>query len=117
MKRRDDPRHLKRAALMQLVFEWQFNPKKKFPGLDEIVTNMDKIDKEIEKAAPSRPLSQTNKIDLAILRISIFELIMNDTPPKVVADEAVELAKEYGGDSSSSFVNGALGKVLEGLKK
>ena len=57
-----------------------------------------------------------NKIDLAILRLSVYELISNQkvkVPPKVVVDEAVELAKEFGSDASPGFVNGVLGKLIE----
>jgi N utilization substance protein B len=55
-----------------------------------------------------------NKIDLAILRLAVFELIIeNSQPPKVIIDEAVELAKEFGSESSSKFVNGVLGTILK----
>lgn len=115
MKRKSDPRHLRRAKIMQELFSWQFRSDKK-PGsiISQIVTNLPKIDKLIEKSAPGRPIDEINKIDLAILRIAVFELIIDkEAPPKVVIDEAVELGKEYGSDSSASFINGALGKLVE----
>ena len=118
MKTAKDPRHLKRIKIIQGLFTWSFSNKKKAPSnIRPIVENLNKIDSLIEKSAPDRPLTQINRIDLAILRNSIFELIINkDIPPKVVVDEAVELGKQFGSDSSSSFVNGALGKLIQ-LKK
>lgn len=105
---------------MQELFSWQFIPKDKTPkNIKEITSNISKIDKLIAKSAPDRPISQINRIDLAILRLAVFELIIKEeTPPKVVIDEAVELGKEYGSDSSASFINGALGKLvkLKGIK-
>lgn len=115
MKTSLDPRHQKRIHLMQELFTWNFKKvKKSGDGVKEIIAKLKRIDKKITDAAPERPIHQINRIDLAILRLSLFELLLNkDTPPKVVVDEAVELAKEYGGESSPSFVNGVLGKVIE----
>ena len=114
MKKRTDPRHIKRVKLMQQLFAWDFNHKEKADEILEIIKKLRLIDKLIQKAAPQRPLADINKIDLAILRLSIFELIMvKGTPFKVVVDEAVELGKEYGGESSAGFINGVLGKVIE----
>ena len=118
MKKKSDPRHLRRIKLMQDLFSWQFRPDKK-PGIkiQQIVTKVKKIDKLIAKSAPDRPIDEINRIDLAILRLAVFELIIDKgVPPKVVIDEAVELGKEYGSQSSASFINGALGKLLE-IKK
>lgn len=113
MKTKSDPRHLKRIHLMQALFSWDFQ-KKSPPEIEEIVKNIAQIDGLIKKTASQRPLNEINKIDLAILRLSIFELIMEKGIPfKVVVDEAVELGKEFGSDSSASFINGVLGKVIE----
>ena len=72
------------------------------------------LDKRIQPIAPDWPLDQIATIDLCILRMSFFELLfMKDTPPKVVINEAVELAKSYGGENSSKFVNGVLGTLLK----
>ena len=72
------------------------------------------IDQKIAKAAPEYPIEKINKTDLAILRLAVYELLLEKSQPaKVIIDEAVELAKEYGGDSSPAFVNGALGKLIE----
>lgn len=81
-----------------------------------VTDNLETIDKIIEKSAPEWPLDQIAKIDLEILRISIFELyVARKVPPKVAIDEAVELGKEYGGDNSGKFVNGVLGTVVKTL--
>lgn len=115
MKTASDPRHQRRINQLKLLFSYQFNEQSKVdPAIFEIVKNRTKIDQAIQQAASQRPLEQINRIDLAILRLSVFELLLlKEAPIKVVADEAVELAKEYGGDSSPSFVNGVLGKVIE----
>lgn len=103
---------------MQELFSWKFKPDQKpAPEIQEIVSKLHKIDALIAKSAPDRPIDQINKVDLAILRLATFEIILDKgAPPKVVIDEAVELGKEYGSDSSASFINGALGKLLE-IKK
>ncbi|MBD3366415.1 transcription antitermination factor NusB [candidate division WWE3 bacterium] len=76
--------------------------------------NKEKINPIIKECAPQWPLEKIFKIDLIILQIAIYELLIKqNTPDKVVLDEAVELAKEYGNDTSSSFVNGVLGTVFE----
>lgn len=114
MKKRSDPRHVRRIKLMQNLFTWNFQPKKLPKGIKEIVKNILDIDKLIAESAKDRPISGINKIDLAILRLAVFELIIEEgTPPKVVVDEAIELGKEFGSDSSSSFINGALGQVIK----
>ena len=103
---------------MQDLFTWQFRPEKSpGKGIEKIVAALSKIDKLVAKSAPDRPIGQINKIDLSLLRLAVFELIIEKgTPPKVVIDEAIELGKEYGSDSSPGFINGALGKLIE-LKK
>lgn len=73
------------------------------------------IDDVIEKAAPNWPIYQMPAIEKAILRLAIWELLLNDrdpVPPKAVINEAVELAKHFGGDNSGRFVNGVLGTVV-----
>ena len=100
---------------MQDLFSWQFkSDKKPSTSIQKVISNLPEIDKTIAECAPDRPLSEINKIDLAILRLAAFELIIDKgTPPKVVIDEAVELGKEYGSDSSASLINGALGKLIK----
>ncbi len=114
MKKSNDPRHLKRIQKMQDLFTWNFQkeerPKK---DIEDIILNLKEIDELIQASATNRPIKEINKVDLSILRLSVFELIIKkDTPLKVVIDEAIELGKEYGSDSSSSFINGVLGKVV-----
>ena len=77
-----------------------------------------KLDKQIQPIAPEWPLAQIAKIDLSILRIGAYELnIDHDVPAKVVINEAVELAKSFGGDNSSKFINGVLGTLYKQLEK
>ena len=77
-----------------------------------VVDNKDKIDACIRQFAPSWPLEQISIIDRNILRLAIFEILLdNMTPIKVAIDEAVELSKTFGSDHSSKFVNGVLGSV------
>jgi transcription antitermination protein NusB len=114
MKNPLDPRHIKRQKAVENLFKYDF---KKQPITDyarKIIKDLEKVDKEIEEAAPDYPLSKINRVDLAILRLAIYEMLFEKKEPtKVIIDEAVELAKEYGGDTSPAFVNGALGKVLQ----
>ncbi len=113
MKTAKDPRHLHRIKLMQQLFSWNFTKKKTAKEIADIIKNLKEIDKLIAKSAPDRPISEINQIDLAILRLALFELIIKKgTPPKVIIDEAIELGKEYGSDSSGTFINGALGQLV-----
>ena len=77
-----------------------------------VLTNKDKIDSMIQSRAPAWPVSQIAVIDRNILRIAIFEILLdNRVPTKVAINEAVDLAKTFGSDNSSRFVNGVLGSV------
>lgn len=81
-----------------------------------VTDNLDELDRIIEKSAPEWPVNQIAKTDLEVLRLAIFELyIARNVPPKVAIDEAVELAKEFGGENSSKFINGVLGTVVREL--
>lgn len=118
MKTAKDPRHQKRIKIVKMLFSWQFRPETKTPkDLKGVVDNLTTIDKTIEKAAPLWPIAQINRIDLSILRLAVFELLLSMVPEKVVVDEAVELAKKFGSESSPSFVNGVLGAVLNDRSK
>lgn len=113
MKTATDPRHLRRREAIRALFAESFTKQNKLPELARKVYRKRKeLDSVIEKAAPSWPTPKLNKIDLAILRLAVYELRYGKTPPKVVIDEAVELAKEYGSESSSSFINGVLGTIF-----
>ena len=114
MKTSTDPRHLRRREAVKVLFAETFAKQPNEPEMvQKIVLQQDKIDKLIKAAAPAWPIDKLNKIDLAILRLAVYELENEDTPPKVVIDEAVELAKEYGSESSSSFINGVLGTIYK----
>jgi transcription antitermination protein NusB len=80
-----------------------------------VVRNMDVLNEIITKYAPEWPVEQLAIIDRNILRLAIYEIGSRDadTPPKVVINEAVELSKLFGGDSSPRFVNGVLGSALD----
>ena len=116
MKIKSDPRHQRRIKLIKQLFAWQFNSRvKPSTDLKPLIESLDKIDALIEKSAPLWPIKQINKIDLAILRLAIFELLLNKEPEKVVIDEAIELAKQYGSEGSPGFINGVLGDVLKNV--
>ena len=131
-------RHLQRSVAMQTLFEWDFqgcrddaineiierNIEEFAPGLEdysfvvylvkETLANRKTIDELIEKCAPEWPLSQITPVDRNILRLGIFELMFgkyDEVPPKVAINEAIELAKTFGGESSARFVNGVLGTI------
>lgn len=79
-----------------------------------VLEHKEEIDEIIQKCAPEWPLSQINRVDLSVLRLAVYELLYKkETPTKVILDEAVEIAKRYGGQNSSSFVNGALATALK----
>ncbi len=81
--------------------------------IDGVLENRTEIDGIISKYAPAWPLGQMAMMDRNILRVAIFEIMMGgETPPKVAVNEAVELGKIFGADSSPKFVNGVLGSVL-----
>jgi N utilization substance protein B len=118
-----DPRHARRAALMQALFAHTFESADSVelqPGEDPelqtevelILAALPEIDAKLTQYAPERPLPEVNKVDLAILRLIVYEAHHQHTPTKVLINEAVELAKEFGTETSPKFVNGVLGKLL-----
>lgn len=146
MKTNLDPRHQARIVALQKLFSIHFSdPKpdskakysqkdldqtatsaeikeyKKELALDIVngVTQLqDEIDEYITKYAPQWPIDQIQKVDLEILRVALWEGFLSDTtPPKVAIDEAIEVAKEFGGDASAKFVNGVLGSIYEKEKE
>ncbi len=132
-------RHLSRTVAMQSLYEWDFNERvkslkeitefnlKQFaPGLEDpafifdlikgVEKHISEIDQIIIKTAPEWPLDQITVIDRNILRLGIYELIFaKEVPPKVAINEAVELGKAFGGESSGKFVNGVLGTLYKQL--
>ncbi len=139
-------RHLGRIIALQTLYEFEFRQAlaDASADLDEILNRnlerydetiedkkfvtqivhgvekeKDRLDAIIQPIAPDWPLSQIARIDLATLRIALYELTSdNEVPPKVAINEAVELAKAFGSDNSSKFINGVLGTayrtILEG---
>jgi N utilization substance protein B len=128
---------------MQSLYEWDFygkkpedlqkivekNIKEFGPGLEDqsfvwelitgVVKNLPQINKIIEKAAPEWPIDQITIVDRNVLRIGLFELLFGDktaVPPKVAINEAIELAKTFGGESSGKFINGVLGTVFKEIE-
>lgn len=83
-----------------------------------VIANIEEIDKIIAKSAPQWPVDQIAMVDRNVLRIGLYELMFGSreqVPPKVAINEAIELAKSFGGDSSGKFVNGVLGTVYREL--
>lgn len=133
-------RHLSRSIVLQSLFEWDLNavPKKEVgevlkrnveefaPNktdmpfmeklLDGVLAKQSELDLIIEKAAPEWPIDRISPVDRNILRLGLYELLFSDrseVPAKVAINEAIELAKQFGGDNSSRFVNGVLGAVYK----
>ncbi|OIO45787.1 transcription antitermination factor NusB [bacterium (Candidatus Gribaldobacteria) CG23_combo_of_CG06-09_8_20_14_all_37_87_8] len=135
-------RHLARSIVLQALFEWDFynqstnlsatverNIKVFGAGFDEqdftkklalgVKEHLPRIDKVIQSSAPERPLSQLTIIDRNVLRIGLYELLYenkDEVPPKVAINEAIELAKNFGGPSSGKFVNGVLGAIYKEIE-
>ncbi|MFA6432289.1 MAG: transcription antitermination factor NusB [Candidatus Paceibacterota bacterium] len=134
-------RHLSRSIVLQSLFEWDFcggklktkdiisrNSKEFAPGLtdlafvesliDGIIAKKPEIDAIIEKAAPDWPIDKISPVDRNVLRLGLYELLFADrseVPAKVAINEAIELAKTFGGETSGRFVNGVLGAVYKEL--
>ncbi|MFH2062848.1 MAG: transcription antitermination factor NusB [bacterium] len=131
-------RHLARTIAMQTLYQWDFNGKptpkvpefisanlKDFaPDFDDkgfiselignVIAKIDQIDEIITKYAPDWPIEQITNVDRNILRIGVYELKFSDViPSRVAINEAIELAKTFGGESSGRFVNGVLGAVYK----
>lgn len=138
-------RHLARSIAMQALYQWDFKgrPTAVMPvivdqniaefgkGLSEenatfiketvvgVTTNLEAIDTTIKQYAPKWEIEQMSLVDRNILRIGVYELFFTQggIPPKVAINEAIEIAKRYGGQSSGKFVNGVLGAMYERLPK
>lgn len=112
MKTPQDPRHKKRQRLLSELFKMDFHQQLTSQDTKTIMQHKTTIDEKIQNAAPDFPIAKINKIDLAILRLSVYELLIEKKEPQnVIIDEAVELAKEYGNDTSAAFINGVLGHI------
>ncbi|MCL4375011.1 transcription antitermination factor NusB [Patescibacteria group bacterium] len=115
-----DPRHQQRIITIQNLYAASFYdrpvtlPHQTDRLTVKVGTKTKAIDQLINRYAPRFPIAKIAKIDLAILRLAIYELKFNrGTPKKVVINEAVELAKELGGERSYKFVNGVLAKIIQ----
>ncbi|MEK7115113.1 MAG: transcription antitermination factor NusB [Patescibacteria group bacterium] len=132
-------RQLGRSIILQSLYEWDFfnqqgdlikiierNMADFAPGFNEpefvwklvhgIIEHIKEIDEIITKAAPEWPLAQIAIIDRNALRIGLYELFyadINEVPPKVAINEAIEISKNYGGPNSGKFINGVLGTVYK----
>lgn len=111
-----DDRHQKRISRMQQLFA-HATSKGRSTLLNQQYINSyqehaEAIDILISEAAPDWPLIQMNQVDLAILRSTLLEYQIKKTPQKVLINEAIEIAKQFGTDSSPKFINGVLGKIL-----
>lgn len=133
-------RHLSRSIVLQSLFEWDLNAidrkqvaevldrnieefapnKTDRPFMDTLLSGIlgkqPELDLVIEKAAPEWPIDRISPVDRNILRLGLYELLFADrkeVPAKVAINEAIELAKQFGGDNSSRFVNGVLGAVYK----
>ena len=133
-------RHLSRSVALQSLFEWDcngyskenlrenvlYNAKEFAPGLSDknyilklvegIVEKQSTLDAVIEKAAPEWPLPKISVMDRNVLRLGLYELLFanrKEVPPKVAINEAIELAKAFGGENSGKFVNGVLGTIYK----
>ena len=114
MKSKNDPRHQKRIKSIQSLYAWGITHQSNDDSLLPIISDIKKIDELISSAAPKWPLDQVNKVELAILRYSIWEMTnKSDTPAKVIIDEAIEIGKEFGDAKSSPFINAVLGNILK----
>jgi N utilization substance protein B len=137
-------RHIARSIVMQCLYQWDFRgqPTAVLPAIieqnltefgaglesdrefvkttvDGIIDHLTDIDKIIGKYTTNWPLESITLVDRNILRIGIYELKFNNNeiPPKVAINEAIEIAKSYGGQSSGKFVNGVLGAIYNDLEK
>ncbi len=135
-------RHLARTIVLQSLYEWDFygretdlttvierNLNEFGPGIDEpdfvwriakgVIEHLKDLDATIIRVAPEWPLNQIAIIDRNVLRIGLYELMyadQNEVPPKVAINEAIEIAKNYGGQNSPKFVNGVLGTVYREME-
>lgn len=130
-------RHFARTLAMQSLFEWDFKNKEEdlqeivkknieqsgqsekdnefvHQLVDGVVKHLAKIDEIIVKNAPEWPMEQISLVDRNVLRLGVYELMfLKEVPPKVAINEAVELAKSFGGESSGKFLNGVLGTLFK----
>lgn len=136
-------RHTARSLAMQTLYQWDFRgkPSAAVPAIidqlvaaedsdlsdnidyirttvDNVLKNIDTIDQTITAYAPKWPLDMMTIIDRNILRLGVYEMTLNDNiPAKVAINEAIEIAKSFGGPASGKFVNGILGAMYTDMKQ
>ncbi len=100
-----------RISQVKALYAYSFDPNQQDESIADIIPHIASIDALITKHTVKFDISKINKIDLAILRLGVFELTKKGIQPQIAIDEAIEIAKEYGADASSSFVNAVLSAV------
>lgn len=137
-------RHLGRIVALQTLYEYEFRTQSDDPSVDAedimkrnmeryegaiddtvfvhelvqgVIEHQEKLDEQLQPIAPDWPINQIARMDRAMLRLGLFELLYRQdvVPAKVVINEAVELAKAFGSDNSSKFINGVLGTAFRTL--
>ena len=133
-------RHLSRTIAMQTLYEWDFNNRSQklqelidrnisehAKGVENtgfiselvhgVTKNLPKLDKTISKYAPEWPIDKITIIDRNVLRVALYEMMIEkQAPPKVIINEAIETAKTFGSESSGKFINGVLGAVYNDME-
>ncbi len=117
-----DKRHIRRIHIIQEIYASAFIDGKLPKNFDErtyeVLKYAETFNDKIEDVAKRYSVDKIAKVDLSILRLALFELLVEKKiPPKVIINEAVELAKELGGEKSPSFINAVLGKIYESEKE
>ena len=111
----DSTKHEVEAVVSRLLVEGELSAENNAfvrELVSQVLQNKEEIDRNIQRFAPAWPIEQISIIDRNILRLAIFEILFdNRVSVKVAINEAVELAKKFGSDNSSKFVNGVLGSV------
>lgn len=118
MTSKPDTRQQRRLERVQQLFAWDFQIESRtddpqFAAIQSCIPLIPQLDEIILQYAPERSITEFHKMDLAILRQALYELVYTKTPPLVVINEAIEIAKNYGSEQSSRFVNGVLGSYWD----
>lgn len=126
MKTQYDPRHRQRIRLMQALYSRSFEGSREPPDLEEddhqilaaIKQETDKINQHINQYANKFSTDKMARLDLAILQLAVYELLHRfNVPYRVVIDESIELAKEFGGFNTPRFINGILANIIKEFPK
>ncbi len=112
-----DRRHEIRVSIVQKLYSLKFAPADSSDSIDVKIRSILKVAEDINKlivdAAPKFPLEKISRVDLSILQLAIYEMVFEKkTPPKVIINEAIELAHELGSEKTPGFINAVLGKIF-----